>query len=511
MIARATQVTLITLGVSALMLLSGCGGTAPAPPTARVERGTVSTQVSASGALAAVTSQNLGFSKAAQLMELDVKVGDIVRPGQVLARQDPFSFQQVLNQYQAQLNNQRAILDRIVNGTTVHGDSRSLDQAKKILDATQENRDAFVDRDRNAVDQAERTLDFQRRQLQQARQALQACTPVPMVETCDTQKTAVNTAISNFITAKNNLETAEHNLEVDRKTQDVSVENARQSVVTAQNTYDSDRSDRGPNIDAQAALVANAAAFLANAQRDVNNTTLYAPVGGTVSAINGAAGEWLGAGGGTTALAPGTDAGIPGVGAAATSDQSSASSALSATRPGGSAFIVLNNIDTYQVVVPFEESDAARVAPNQKVRVTFDAIPDLERDGTVLSVAPGGVNISGVTNYYATILLTNTDPRLRAGLTAEAGVQVQEVDNVLTVPNSAIIRQGGRTFVNVPGPDGKPVQREFQPGMVGDDSTQVLSGLNEGQEIQLPQAQVSGAPSAPGGGGGGGGGGRGGG
>jgi multidrug efflux pump subunit AcrA (membrane-fusion protein) len=179
---------------------------------------------------------------------------------------------------------------------------------------------------------------------------------------------------------------------------------------------------------------------------------------------------------------------------------------LSATRPGGSAFIVLNNIDTFQVVVPFEESDAARVAPNQKVRVTFDAIPDLERDGTVLSVAPGGVNISGVTNYYATILLTNTDPRLRSGLTAETGVLVNSLDNVLVVPNSAIIRQGGRTFVNTPGPDGKPVQTQFQPGLVGDDNTQVLSGLREGQEIQLPQATVSGSPSAPGGGGGGGGG-----
>src|SRR5882757_683261 len=544
MIARVTRVTVITLGVSVLVLLSGCGGTAPAPPTARVERGSVSTQVSASGALAAVTSQNLGFSKAAQLLELDVKVGDIVRPGQVLARQDPFSFQQILNQYTAQLNNQRAILDRIVNGTIVHGDSRTLDQAKKIFDATKENRDAIVDRDKNAVDQAERTLDFQRRQLQQARQACQDAANSTMTtatsglssaltgtgsttssgssstgsddsddttpSSCNgntTAQTNLNTAISNFITARNTLETAEHTLEVDRKTQDVSVENSRQSVVTAQNAFDSDRSDRGPNIDAQAAQVANAAAFVANAARDVNNTTLYAPLGGTVSAINGAVGEWLNAGGGTTALAPGTDAGIPGVGAAATSDQSSASSALSATRPGGSAFIVLNNIDTYQVVVPFEESDAARVAPNQKVKVTFDAIPDLERDGTVLSVAPGGVNISGVTNYYATILLTNSDPRLRSGLTAETGVLVNSLDNVLVVPNSAIIRQGGRTFVNTPGPDGKPVQTQFQPGLVGDDNTQVLSGLREGQEIQLPQATVSGSPSAPGGGGGGGGGG----
>jgi HlyD family secretion protein len=289
-------------------------------------------------------------------------------------------------------------------------------------------------------------------------------------------------------------------------------ETARQTVVTAQNTRNSDSSDKAPNIAAQAALVANGRALVANAQRNLDNTVLYAPVAGTISSITGAVGEYVGQGGGTSALAPGTDASIPGVGAAATADQSSASAsgAPSATRPGGTAFMVINNISTFQVVVPFEESDAAKVAPNQKVQVTFDALPDLTRDGTVLSVAPGGVDISGVTNYYATILLTDSDPRLRTGQTAEAGVLVSELDNVLVVPNSAVIKQGGRSFVNTPGPDGKPVQVQFQPGLVGDDNTQVLSGLNEGQEIQLPQAQVSANPSG-GGGGGGGGGGRGGG
>ncbi|MBO0878661.1 MAG: hypothetical protein J2P19_35325, partial [Pseudonocardia sp.] len=107
----------------------------------------------------------------------------------------------------------------------------------------------------------------------------------------------------------------------------------------------------------------------------------------------------------------------------------------------------------------------------------------------------------------ATILLTQTDPRLKGGQTAEAGVLVNAVNNVLVVPNSAVIHQGGRSLVNVPGPDGKPIQVPFQPGAVGDDSTQVLSGLHEGQEILLPQAQVQPAPGGGGGGGGGAGGG----
>jgi HlyD family secretion protein len=507
----------VSLALVVTTVTAACGGTAPAPPTSRVERGQVSTKVSASGALAAVTSQNLGFAKAAQLTELDVKVGDTVRAGQVLAREDPFNFQQLLNQQQAQLQNQQAILDRLVHSPTVHGDHRTLDQAKKILDVTKKNSDAIHEKDENSVDRARVALNFARRQLQLAREKLASdehsstgcmstllgTTVVP--DPCPADRTAIATAKSNLIAARTTYEQAKKTLEVDDTQARITEETQRANIVTAQNAVDSDSSDRGPNIAAQAALVANGAALVANAQRDLNNTVLYAPVAGSVSSITGAVGEYVGAGGGTSALAPGTDAAIPGVGAAATSDQSSASStgAPSATRPGGSAFIVLNNINTFQVVVPFEESDAAKVAPNQKVQVSFDALPDLTRDGTVLSVAPGGVDISGVTNYYATILLTDTDPRLRTGQTAEAGVLVADLENVLVVPNSAVIKQGGGSYVNVPGPNGQPTLKQFQPGLVGDDNTQVLSGLTEGEPIQLPQATVSGSPSGGTGGGGG--------
>jgi HlyD family secretion protein len=531
-------VAAVSLVVLVASVTAACGGKSPTVSTARVERGQVSTKVSASGALAAVTTQNLGFAKAAQLTEVNVKVGDTVRPGQVLGREDPFSFQQLVNQQQAQLNQQQAILDRLVRSPSVGGDRDSLNQANKILSATKDNGDAIHDRDQNAVYRSRQARDVAQRQADQAWRQYRAhgCSGISAPTTTggadsdesdesdsdsgssgasmnplsaltggmggctDADRTSLTTAKSSLLSAQTSYDAAKHTQDVDDTQAKIAEENARQSVVTAQNSFNSDSSDRAPNIAAQAALVANGRALVANAQRDLDNTVLYAPVAGTVSSITGAVGEWIGAGGGTSALAPGTDAAIPGVGAAATADQSSASAsgAPSATRPGGSAFIVLNNINTFQVVVPFEESDAAKVAPNQKVEVTFDALPDLTRDGTVLSLAPGGVDISGVTNYYATVLLTDTDPRLRSGQTAEAGVLVADLENVLVVPNSAVIKQGGRSFVNTPGPDGKPVQLSFQPGLVGDDNTQVVSGLNEGQEFLLPQAQV--APSrSPGG------------
>jgi HlyD family secretion protein len=588
----------IAVAVSLVMVSAMAVGCSEAPkpsPVTRVERGTVANKVQASGALAAVTSQNLGFPKGAQLKEVDVKVGDQVKPGQVLARVDDFAFQQALAQQQAQLAQQQAGLNKIVNGNSVHAARTTLAQAKRIQSATEDNVDAQDHADSSAIDRARTQLNFDQAQLNQVRQqasrdgcepgsfstdrvsstgstststevepteAAQAPTrsrfavrgrrsseddsstspsdstsptpaptwptpattaaPTPSTGTgaststsCATDNQNVTAAQRQVIASQTAVDAAKRTREVDKTTGKLSVENAKQSVVSAQNSLDSASGDRPSDIDGQAALVASARAAVALAQRDVANAVLYAPVGGTVSAINGAVGEFVGsATSGTTALAPGTNASIPGVGAAATSDQAG-SNGPSATRPGGSAFLILNNIDTFQIVVPFEESDAVKVAANEQVEVTFDAVPDLTRQGTVLSVAPSGTDISGVTNYYATILLTETDPRLKDGLTAEAAVLVNALNNVLVVPNSAVLRQGAQTFVNTPGPDGTPVRVPFQAGAVGDDNTQVLTGLNEGQPILMPEGRVGPAPApapGPGGGrGGGGGGGRGGG
>jgi hypothetical protein len=59
---------------------------------------------------------------------------------------------------------------------------------------------------------------------------------------------------------------------------------------------------------------------------------------------------------------------------------------------------------------------------------------------------------------------------------------------VLTVPNSAVRRQGTRSTVTVLGFDG-PRTVEFQPGVVGDDRTQVLSGLSAGDEVVVPSGR----------------------
>jgi HlyD family secretion protein len=282
--------------------------------------------------------------------------------------------------------------------------------------------------------------------------------------------------------AKTTLAAAEQKKKVDAAAGQVSVETSRQSVVSARNALNSASSDRPHAIDQQLALVDAAEALVRSAQKDVDDGTLTAPADGVISAINGVVGEYLSPTSGTTALAPGSHAAIPGS-ASAGGAAGAAATGTTATRPGDSQFVVLSSLKGFQAVIPFEESDAAKIAPEQLVSVSFDAIPGLIESGTVVSVAPSATAIAGVISYYVTIDLEDADSRLRDGQTARAEVITAERTNVLSVPNAAVRRQGDTDTVVVVDPDGRQRVVTFQPGLVGADRTEVLSGLSEGQRV----------------------------
>ncbi|MCE0767863.1 HlyD family efflux transporter periplasmic adaptor subunit [Pseudonocardia kujensis] len=510
-----------------LALATACTGDTPTAPTAVVDRGPVSSGVSASGSLVSITQQNLGFADRGQIAELFVKVGDAVRAGQPLARLDDAAARSQLASAQAKLDQQQASLGKLTGGNSVEAAQAALDSARRVLDATRGQVAATDAADASAVDRAKVQLDFDRKQLELAKRQLQkdqkACaaasasaasesqTPLlgltktestsseqatqpsagasPTPEATDdpscaalrTDQQAVQTAKANVVASQTALDAAEHQRDTDRAQGRVSIANAQSTVSDAQSQLDSAGNDAPADIDVQEAVVRDAENTVADAQQAVDNTVLRAPVAGTVSAINGGVGDFVAAAGGATPLAPGTDARIP-------APAGSGGDAAAADSSG--AFLTLNDLQTFQLVVPFEESDAAKVRPNQRVDVTVDAVPGLTSPGTVVAVAPTADQISGVVSYYATIVLTRVDPQLKDGQTAQADVLTEVVDDVLRVPAAAVRQENGRSVVSVPGPDGRPATREFTPGLAGDRFTEVRSGLDEGQQVLLPEATV---------------------
>ena len=503
MVARGWA--MMVSAVLALLVLAACSSGPPSVgSTAIVARATITDQVSSSGAVAASASENVGFAKGGKLTSLKVRVGDRVTAGQVVATVDTFAARQVLKQQKANLAAQEAALDRVIDNPSVSGAQATLSQSRVILIATRRQISAVGTADDSAIHRARAQLRAARRTAAKADDAVdaaQAACKVPGTPpaTCAAQVASASSsqasAEQGVEAAKTTLTAAEQKKKVDAAAGQVSVETSRQGVVTAQNALSSASSDRPHAIDQQLALVRGAEVLVRSAQKDVDDGTLAAPTDGVVSAINGVVGEYLAPSSGTTALAPGSRAAIPGSGSAAGgagaggAGAGGAGAGAAAIRPGGSQFLVLSRARSFQVVVPFEESDAAQIGSGQRVSVRFDAIPGLTEDGTVVALSPSASAISGVISYYVTVRLERRNSRLRDGQTARVDVTTAERENVLSVPNAAVRRQGDTDIVVVVEPDGRQRIVTIRAGLVGADRTEVVSGLSEGQRVILSSSR----------------------
>lgn len=270
------------------------------------------------------------------------------------------------------------------------------------------------------------------------------------------------------------------------------VNNAQASLTAAQDALISQTNLRPNTIAGQQAVVASDQAAADTALQNVQETVLTAPVDGTVASVTGTVGEPVTAGGGETPEAPGSNAPQPDTGAATTQTLLGGSSP--ATGSATPAFLTLTDVHSFQVVALVSEADAARIMPNQDVRVTSDALPGLTLTGEVLAVAPNATLVENVTNYQVTIGLDRIDPRMHSGMTVRATVAVGQVPNVLAVPNDSVHRSSSETYVTVVTPEGIQERRDITIGVVGDTTTQVTSGLSEGDHVLLPLVPPPGGP-----------------
>jgi multidrug efflux pump subunit AcrA (membrane-fusion protein) len=86
-------------------------------------------------------------------------------------------------------------------------------------------------------------------------------------------------------------------------------------------------------------------------------------------------------------------------------------------------------------------------------------------------------------------------------MTASATITIEQKENVVTVPNRAVQRQGREQFVNVVLPDGKTTERRVvTTGLVNDTNTEITDGLAEGESVMLPTTTTR-APAVGGAGG----------
>ncbi len=180
---------------------------------------------------------------------------------------------------------------------------------------------------------------------------------------------------------------------------------------------------------------------------NLNNTVIYAPASGTITQVDIKLGEQA------TAM---------------------------------KEVIKLLNIGQLHTEAQVSEADIASVSVGQTIDNTFDALgPDLHFQSKVLTVNPASTLVSGVVNYKVTGSLENIS-EVKPGMTSNMTILVAEKKDALVTPSSSIINQNGKKFVRVvDDPKTKTFhQVEVTTGLEADGGeVEVLSGLSINQEV----------------------------
>jgi RND family efflux transporter MFP subunit len=160
------------------------------------------------------------------------------------------------------------------------------------------------------------------------------------------------------------------------------------------------------------------------------------------------------------------------------------SGALSYT--SGSTLMAIANLSAMQIKAGVNEVDAGKIRNGQDVVIDVDAYPNVEYRGTITHIAPAARNVDGVKIFDVEIDVTDSDRRLRPGMTANIEIRGDHREGVLTVPVEAVFRKQGRQVAYVfDGSESQPVEREIQTGISNIDAVEIVSGLKEGEEVAL--------------------------
>ncbi len=157
---------------------------------------------------------------------------------------------------------------------------------------------------------------------------------------------------------------------------------------------------------------------------------------------------------------------------------------------GSSATLAMTLGDTSEVYVKgkVDESDIGKVYLGQPARIKVESFKDKTFNGKVTKISPMGVEKDNVTTFEVRVSINNPGGELKANMTANAEIILEEHKNVLQIPEGAIIYdKDKKASVEVPDPKGKEGKRKVAVniGISNGAKTELLSGLKEGDQVVL--------------------------
>lgn len=452
--------------------------------------GTLVATVSATGAIEPKSITALSFLANGNVSQVLVKRGDTVSAGQTLAQLDTTALDLQLAQADASLAAAEAALAKLSKGaseTALAAAESQLASAQAAYDALQSPSPSAVAAaqanvnsalaqynkllkpDANEVAIAKTDLDKAKAALNQAQAAydriggasnpFSAQTPQALQlqsATLDYQK-ALAGFNAKFTPADAQLTAALAQVQQARDALDrlqPTQENLARATAQIKQAQDAlARLETTPEDVAQAeANVASARAARDLAKQRVREATLLAPSAGTITVLDVEVGTFAQAG-----------------------------------RP----VITLADLANLEIRLSIDETDIPRVQVNQDVALDLDAFPGEPVNGVVREIAPAATTLQGVVNYDVFIDVVPSQAPIKAGMTANANVQVARRENVLLIPTRSIRAQASRRLVTVL--EGKELKEvTVTLGLSNEQETEIVSGLSAGAQvltIALPSNQ----------------------
>jgi len=185
----------------------------------------------------------------------------------------------------------------------------------------------------------------------------------------------------------------------------------------------------------------------------------------------------------------------------------------------GTVAVQLADPDQFEADILVSEMDIFQVEMGGDATVQIDAMTSLILPAEVTHISPTATIQSGVVNYYVKVELEplealmqerqeampggqtppsgqmptiiSEDFQLREGLTVTVSIIVEEVTNVLLVPNGAITTQGRQNYVQVMSADGTAQERAITTGISNWQYTEVIDGLSEGEQVVVTQGTAA--------------------
>lgn len=159
---------------------------------------------------------------------------------------------------------------------------------------------------------------------------------------------------------------------------------------------------------------------------------------------------------------------------------------------GGSTVLYIADLSQLFVSVAVDESDIGQVRTGQDVVVTADAFPRQQFPGAVVRVATKGQANNNVVTFAVKVEVTGPDrSQLMPGMTADAEIVIAAKADILRVSADAVRQTGTGAMVTIRAADDTITKRAVELGESDGEWCEVISGLEEGQEVLVPQVARS--------------------